>query len=50
VRHNTAGLILLIVIVASSDMGQVIHHLRKNDYRYFVFVILLIIPQGGLRA
>jgi uncharacterized protein (TIRG00374 family) len=44
------GLILLLVIIASVDMGQVMHHLRTCDYRYLIPVILMIIPQVGLRA
>jgi uncharacterized protein (TIRG00374 family) len=53
IRHHlikAIGLILLLVIIASVDLGQVVHHLRNSDYRYLIPVVFLIIPQVALRA
>ncbi len=52
-RHRlikSIGLVALIAIIASVDLGQVAHHIRNSDYRYLIPVIGLIFPQVALRA
>jgi uncharacterized protein (TIRG00374 family) len=52
-RHyliKSIGLIVLIAIVASVDLGDVVDQIGKSDYRYLIAVIALIFPQVALRA
>lgn len=52
-RHHlikTFGLLLLLVILARVDMGEVLDQLGRSDFRYLVPAVLLILPQVGLRA